>query len=65
MTMLKIKLTNDFKLPGLLEELKHLKLNPNQHYVIHYSKDPWEPFLEFKDPKYELLWRVAVGYKYI
>ena len=64
MSMLKVKLTNEFKLTVLLEELKHLRLKPNQHYVIHYTKDPWEPFLEFRDHKHELLWRLAVGYKY-
>ena len=63
--MLKIKLTNQSKLLELLDELRHLRLKPDQHYRIHYTKDPWEPFLEFLDHKHELLWRLAVGYKYI
>ena len=64
MIMDKIKLTKNVNLHKLLEELKSLRLRPDKHYVIHYNKDPWEPFLEFRDPKHEMLWRVAVGYKY-
>ena len=64
MDMKKIKLTKDVNVHKLLEELKHLRLSPDKHYVIHYEQDPWEPLLEFRDQKHELLWRLAVGYKY-
>ena len=64
MAMQKIKLTKDVNIHKLLEELKYLRLRPEKHYVIHYEKDPWTPLLEFTDHKHELLWRLAVGYKY-
>lgn len=55
---------NRHNLNEILGELKALRLKPSEHYVIGYDKDPYQSFLEFKDLRHELLWRVAVGYKY-
>jgi len=63
MTMKKYAINNQ-NLKEILSDLKALRLEPSRHYVIGYDKDPYQPLLEFKDSKHELLWRVAVGYKY-
>ena len=63
MTMKKYTI-NRQNLNEILGELAALRLEPSKHYVIGYHADPYQPILEFKDAKHEMLWRVAVGYKY-
>lgn len=62
MTMkpIKIKTTH---MAEFFEELETLRLKPEQHYNLSWAEAPL-PVLQFTDPKHEILWRVAVGYKY-
>ena len=62
MTMkpIKIKTTH---MAEFLNELEALRLKPEQHYNLSWVAAP-SPILQFTDPKHEILWRIAVGYKY-
>jgi hypothetical protein len=48
---------------AISKELEALRLKPEQHYELSWDLET-SPILQFKDPKHETLWRVAVGYKY-
>jgi hypothetical protein len=60
MKPIKIKTTH---MAEFLKELEALRLKPEQHYELSWVAETL-PILQFTDPKHELLWRVAVGYKY-
>jgi hypothetical protein len=60
MKSIKIKSAN---VMAISKELEALRLKPEQHYELSWDLET-SPILQFKDPKHETLWRVAVGYKY-